>query len=94
MVQVVSGSAGLPQAVILLAILGLATVKLIAITARDENAKHFEIRLFAVALLLRFAASLAIYEFGFVDIIKDEDGHGWLNGAMSIRTGCAVTSAC
>jgi len=81
-VDTVSGNTGLLQALIMVAILGLATVKLIAITARDEATKHFEIRLFAVALLLRFAASLAIYEFGLVGIIKDEDGYGWLNGAL------------
>ncbi len=81
-VDAVSGNTGLPQAVIMLALLGLAAVKLLAITARDDVAKHFEIRLFAVALLLRFTASLALYDFGLVDIIKDEDGYGWLNGAL------------
>lgn len=81
-IDAVSGDTGLLEALILIVILGFAVMKLIALTAADEDAKQLEMKLFLAALGLRFLASLAIYEFGYIDVIKDEDGYGWLNGVL------------
>jgi 4-amino-4-deoxy-L-arabinose transferase-like glycosyltransferase len=81
-IDAVSGNTGLLQAVIIIAILGFSGAQLIALTAREDADKQFELRLFLAALGLRFLASLAIYELGFVDVIKDEDGTAWLTGAL------------
>lgn len=78
----IAGETGLIQALILLAIAGLAVAKLISMTAKDEFTRRLEIGLFVVALLLRFVVSLGVYEFGFIDIIKDEDGTAWLTGVV------------
>jgi hypothetical protein len=78
----VPGNTGLPQALILIVIFALVVTKLIGLTASGEGAKRLEMRLFLTALGLRFIASLALYEFGLVDVIKDEDASGWLNGVL------------
>jgi hypothetical protein len=73
---------GFLQSLVVLAIVGLAFGKVIALTARDERAKQFEILLFAAAVAVRFLASLLVYEFGLMEIIKDEDSYGWMGGVV------------
>ena len=73
---------GFLQSVVVLLILGLAAGKLFALTARDEYAKQFEILLFTSAVVIRFIASLLIYEFGLMEVIKDEDAYGWMGGVV------------
>jgi len=73
---------GFLQSLVVLVILGLTAGKLFALTARDEQAKQFEIVLFASAIAVRFVASLFIYEFGLMEVIKDEDAYGWMGGVV------------
>jgi hypothetical protein len=73
---------GFLQSLVVLLILGLAAGKLFALTARDEYAKQFEILLFTSAVVIRFIASLLIYEFGLMEVIKDEDAYGWMGGVV------------
>jgi hypothetical protein len=73
---------GFLQSLVVLLILGLAAGKLFALTARDEYAKQFEILLFTSAVVVRFIASLLIYEFGLMEVIKDEDAYGWMGGVV------------
>lgn len=73
---------GLLQALVLLTILGLGVAKIIALTAKDEEAKRFELLVFAAAAAARFLGSLLVYEFGFMDVIKDEDAYGWMGGVV------------
>src|SRR5205807_1699291 len=40
----------------------------------------FQVGLFLSALVLRYAVALAIYQLGLVDVLKDEDGSGWVVG--------------
>jgi hypothetical protein len=73
---------GFLQSLVVLAIVGLAFGKVIALTARDEQAKQFEMLLFVTAVAVRFLASLLVYEFGMMEIIKDEDAYGWMGGVV------------
>ena len=50
---------------------------------RDPARRAVYRKLFTVAIVLRLAASIAIYVFGFVSILGDEDASGWI-GAASI----------
>jgi hypothetical protein len=49
-------------------------------TAQDPAASRFEARLLLIAMLVRFAGSLAFYGGGLVDIFRDEDAGGWWGG--------------
>ena len=73
---------GFVQSLVVLMILGLTFAKVIALTAKDEATKRFELSLFVAALLTRFVASLLIYEFGLLDVIKEEDSWGWMGGVV------------
>jgi len=52
----------------------------VAATARRGQAPDFQVRLFLAAMAIRFAASLAIYVFGLIDVVLDEDASGWHAG--------------
>ncbi|MCS6806073.1 MAG: hypothetical protein RMM98_13070 [Acidobacteriota bacterium] len=66
----------------LLVFLGLLLLGSVALAARQLSyqAFEFELRLFFVAFVLRFAMSLMIYQFGLVEVLKDEDASGWWRG--------------
>lgn len=66
----------------LLVFLGLLLVGSLTLAARQVRyqAFEFELRLFFVAFALRFAMSVMIYQFGLVEVLKDEDASGWWRG--------------
>lgn len=70
--------AGIFEGTLLLVVLITLGVIVISATAADEPTAQFEHRLFTAAILLRFAGSLALYGFGLVTVIGDEDASGWL----------------
>jgi len=61
--------------------LGLAVISL---GERQRGMVALYRQVFFVAMVLRFAASLAIYAFGFVDVLGDEDASAW-QGAAAIH---------
>lgn len=65
----------------------LLSLGLVGISAfeRDPKLAALYRQLFVVAIALRFAASVAIYVFGFVGILGDEDASGWLGAAAIYR---------
>jgi hypothetical protein len=63
---------------ILLALLGAG---LLSMTWNHRTTLQFQIKLFLCALGTRFLMSIALYYFGLVNILKDEDGSGWVTGA-------------
>jgi hypothetical protein len=75
-----SSHTGLVSGTILLALLLVFGMHLVRISAQRAHAEEDQ-RLFLVALLLRFAASVGIYELGLVSVLLDEDASGWLGGA-------------
>src|SRR5215813_2632814 len=54
---------------------------LLSLTWNHRKTLQFQIKLFVCAFSLRFLASIVIYQFGLVEILKDEDGSGWVAGA-------------
>jgi hypothetical protein len=70
----------LPMALVLLVVLGLAGSLVIGVTQRHRLSLSEQVKLFIVALLVRFAASVVVYEFNFVQVLGDEDASGWLAG--------------
>lgn len=63
----------------------LLSLGLVGISATEQDPKLAALyrQLFVVAIALRFAASVAIYVFGFVNVLGDEDASGW-QGAVAI----------
>src|SRR5207244_3531247 len=53
---------------------------LLRATWTHRNTLQFQLRLFTIALLIRFTASLALYQFGFWATLGDDDGSGWWFG--------------
>jgi len=53
---------------------------LITLTREHYQTRYEQIKLFLCALGVRFAASIAIYEFGLVRVLGDEDSSGWWSG--------------
>jgi hypothetical protein len=62
----------------------LGTVALCA-TRSHRRALPFQVKLFWGALTLRYLMSLVIYLGGLVNVLKDEDGSGWLLGVEHAR---------
>lgn len=50
---------------------------LVSATARDQRGARLDRQIFLVAIVLRFAASVALYGLGLVRLIGDEDASGW-----------------
>lgn len=73
---------GLPQGLMLALVLALVGTALLTLTRRNRAAMSLQVRLFLVALFLRFALSVVIYQFGLVNVLKDEDASGWVGGVM------------
>jgi len=54
---------------------------LIKLSRTHAKTVTLQSQMFAMALLVRFAVSVAIYGFGFSSVLGDEDGIGWGYGA-------------
>lgn len=72
---------GLPF-VIFVAALG---AMLLAVTQQHRDTLRVQLTLFLVALLVRFSTSVVIYDFGLVEILKDEDASDWISGLELAR---------
>jgi len=71
---------GLASGTAIFLTLGSVGCALLGITRAHRATLRFQIGLFLAAYSIRFLMSLAIYGFGLVQVIKDEDGSGWLTG--------------
>jgi Dolichyl-phosphate-mannose-protein mannosyltransferase len=49
---------------------------------RDRSETRLLIRLFAIAFTIRFVLAMVIYQFGFISVLRDEDGSGWVRGIV------------
>lgn len=73
---------GLPQGLVLTLALALFGAALLTATRRNRTSLSLQVRLFLVAIILRFALSVVIYQFGLVSVLKDEDASGWIGGVI------------
>ena len=66
--------------VIMFLVLAALGCWLITLTKNHQQTRHHQIKLFLIAMGVRFLAALAIYEFGLVSIVGDEDSSGVFMG--------------
>ncbi|MBK7598952.1 MAG: hypothetical protein IPJ07_10690 [Acidobacteria bacterium] len=67
---------------VLIFILAALGCFLITLTRQHYQTRNEQIKLFLIALAVRFAASVVVYEFGLVQVLGDEDGSGWMLGIV------------
>ena len=53
---------------------------LLTLTKKHYQTRNEQIKLFLIALAVRFAASVVVYEMGLSSVLGDEDGSGWMYG--------------
>lgn len=53
---------------------------LLTLTRKHYDTRYEQMKLFLIALAVRFAASIVVYEFGLVQVLGDEDSSGWTRG--------------
>lgn len=63
-------------------VLGAVGTLGLMLTSYHKRTLDFQIRLFLFAFVLRYGMSLVIYQFGLINLIKDEDGSGWILGRL------------
>jgi hypothetical protein len=72
---------GLAQGLVVFFLLCLVGCAIVFVTSRHRDRLQFQLRLFLIAFAIRFALSIAIYQFGLVSVVGDEDASGWRVGA-------------
>ena len=75
----------LPFAIVLLVVFAGVGIGLLYLTRHHRASLPQQIKLFLTALGVRFMASLAIYEFGLVKVLGDEDSSGWTAGIVQMQ---------
>lgn len=60
--------------------LGVVGYLLILLTRNHRATVPFQAKIFIIALAIRFVASIAVYQFGLVSVLGDEDSSGWSAG--------------
>jgi len=77
---------GLIEGTAIFALLLLLGVLLLHATRLHRHDLTLQLRLFLIAYALRFALSIAIYQFGLVAVLKDEDASGWVAGVALMES--------
>jgi hypothetical protein len=75
----------LPAALVLLFLLGMLGALLLRLTFWHRASLPEQLKLFLLALLVRFAAAIVVYEFNLVQVLGDEDASGWLGGVVYLN---------
>ncbi|MGV3722824.1 MAG: hypothetical protein ACO1SX_18120 [Actinomycetota bacterium] len=71
---------GLVPGIVVFLLLSLLGAGIVFSTVRHRDRLQFQLQLFLIAFVLRFALSVVIYQFGFVSVVGDEDASGWRVG--------------
>ncbi|HET9529637.1 MAG TPA: glycosyltransferase family 39 protein [Blastocatellia bacterium] len=72
----------LPFGLVLCVLFSLIGAGAILFTRHHRDSTSLQIRLFIYAYALRFGAAIAIYQFGLVSVLGDEDSSGWMLGVF------------
>ncbi|MBK9316904.1 MAG: hypothetical protein IPM55_22060 [Acidobacteria bacterium] len=67
--------------IILVCILAGVGCFLITLTRHHFETRHIQMKFFLIALAVRFAAAIVVYEFGLINVIGDADSSGYFMGA-------------
>jgi len=78
--MLINSDIGLVPGAVLFVILAVFGCVMVSITWTHRADVRNQMRLFLACFLVRFLFSIAIYEFGLVNILKDEDSSGWVMG--------------
>ena len=70
---------------LLVIILGVGGALSLQLTVNNRDRMLWQMRIYLIALFMRFAASTVIYEFGLMDILGDEDASGWYGGVVLLK---------
>lgn len=70
----------LPSGIVFFLLFAILGTLLLMVTKNNREALHTQTRLFLWAFAIRFAAAVAIYSFGLVGVLGDEDSSGWVVG--------------
>jgi len=73
---------GLFQGVTIFLLLLMLGGALLFATQQNREDMRFQLRLFIISFVARFALSVFIYQFGLIAVVGDEDASGWANGAF------------
>jgi type III secretory pathway component EscS len=76
------GDPDLAFAIVLFVLLCIVGTLSILATRNHRETLRFELKLFVIAFALRFAMSIAIYQFGLLALLGDEDSSGWIGGII------------
>lgn len=72
----------LPFGLSLIVVLTLFGIMMLSTTATHRQTLAYQRKLFLAAIALRFLTSLLLYQFGAVNVLKDEDASGWVVGVF------------
>jgi len=70
---------------VLFILLLLAGFYLLSLTRDHKDTLQFQVKLFCSSFLVRYIAAIAIYQFGLVQVLGDEDASGWYNGVTLLK---------
>ena len=76
----------LPFGLVLFVVFGVLGSLVLLSTQKHRETLPMQIKVFATAFALRFISSIAIYQFGLVAVLGDEDSSGWVVGATLRQT--------
>lgn len=73
---------GLLPGLVMFLFFGIAGALMVLWTRNHRDTMSFQVKLFLVAYVIRFALSLVIYQSSFVSVLGDEDSSGWYGGVI------------
>jgi 4-amino-4-deoxy-L-arabinose transferase-like glycosyltransferase len=71
---------------VLFVIFSVGGVLSLYLTRNHRDTLEFQVKLFMAAYAVRFAASTAVYVFGLVKVLGDEDSSGWYLGVYHMQS--------
>ena len=78
--MLINSNIGLVPGLILFVFLAVFGSLILSVTWTHRSDLRSQMRLFIAAFIVRFLFSIAIYQFGLISILKDEDSSGWILG--------------
>jgi 4-amino-4-deoxy-L-arabinose transferase-like glycosyltransferase len=73
---------GITFSILLFILLAVGGVLAINSSRNHQSTLIFQVKLFLLAIAVRFALSIVLYGFGFSSVVGDEDASGWLIGSF------------
>jgi hypothetical protein len=75
-------NSAVPFAILLFILLSVGGILAINTSLNNRSTLQFQVKIFLIAILVRFVLSIVLYEFGFAKVIGDEDSSGWMIGSF------------